>query len=145
VRAVDTNILVYAQVAATPQHEPARRLLFELAETALPWAIPWPCVYEFLRVVTHPRLLHPPMSFQAALAEVKSLLESPQLLLLAETSRHAEVMEQVVRRSCATGNLMYDAHIAALCLEHGVSEIITSDRDFLRFPGLKVFNPFGEA
>jgi len=145
VRAVDTNILVYAQVAATPHHEPARRLLFELAETALPWAIPWPCVYEFLRVVTHPRLLHPPMSFQAALAEVKSLLESPQLLLLAETSRHAEVMEQVVRRSGATGNLMYDAHIAALCLEHGVSEIITGDRDFLRFPGLKVFNPFGEA
>jgi predicted nucleic acid-binding protein len=84
--AVDTNILVYAQNESSPWHAPARRALESLANAAQPWAIPWPCVHEFLAIVTSPR-------------------------------------------------------IAALCIEHGVTELWTADRDFSRLPGLRAYNP----
>ena len=141
-RAVDTNVLVYAEIIGSAHHEQARRILEQLAQGSVPWALPWPCVYEFLRVVTHPRVYHPPVPAGVALADLRVVLASPSLVLLSETSRHAEVMEATVRNSGATGNLLHDAHIAALCLEHGVSELITGDRDFARFAGLQVVNPF---
>ena len=61
-----------------------------------------------------------------------------------ETSRHTEVMDAVVRRSGASGNLLHDAHIAALCIEHGVAELVTGDRDFRRFEGLRLYDPFAD-
>ena len=141
-QAVDTNVLVAAHVETVPEHQVAHDLLVLLAEGDLPWAIPWPCVYEFLRVTTHPRVFHPPFSLDHALRSISSLLKSPTLLLLSETGRHAEVMERVVSAGGSTGNLVHDAHIAALCIEHGVREIVTGDRDFTRFNGLVVINPF---
>jgi hypothetical protein len=141
-QAVDTNILIHAEVASSQRHDAALKILTGLAEGALPWAIPWPCIYEFLRVVTHPRVFHPPVPQNIALEDLRKLLASPSLFLLAETPRHVSMMDQVISQSGATGNLVHDAHIVALCLEHGVSEIITGDRDFTRFSGLKVFNPF---
>jgi uncharacterized protein len=142
VRAIDTNILVFAELRSSPQHVRALEVLRELAEGANAWAIPWPCVYEFLRVVTHPRVYHPPVPPDVALADIRAVLASPSLVLLAETPRHAEVMEAVVRESGSTGNLIHDAHIAALCFEHGVTELVTGDRDFRRFSGLRVLDPF---
>jgi toxin-antitoxin system PIN domain toxin len=142
VKAVDTNVLIYAEIRSSPQHEEARRLLGELAEGALPWAIPWPCIYEFLRIVTHPRVYHPPVPLSVALHDLRSILDSPTLLLLHETPNHSDVMMRVLKESGATGNLVYDAHIAALCLEHGITELISGDRDFARFPSLTVRNPF---
>ena len=141
-RAVDTNILIYAEMITSPHHAAARDLLQELAEAARPWAIPWPCVYEFLRVVTHPRVYHPPAPLAVALADLSAMLASPSLVLLSETSRHAEVMADVLEASGVAGNLVHDAHIAALCLEHGVSELLTGDRDFARFPSLRDSHPF---
>lgn len=140
-RAIDTNILVYAEIVSSEHHEAARRLLVELAEGLVPWAIPWPCIYEFLRVVTHPRVFSPPVPSAIALADLGEILASPALVLLSETERHAEILERVVRDSGVTGNLLHDAHIAALCIEHGVGELVTGDRDFARFP-LRVTNPF---
>ena len=102
-----------------------------------------PCVYEFLRVVTHSRIFHPPVPYDIALRDIRAVLKSPSLVMLSETDRHAEVTEDAVRGAAASGNLMHDAHIAALCLEHGVSELMTGDRDFLRFKGLRVTDPFG--
>ncbi len=116
----------------------------ELAEGALPWAIPWPCIYEFLRIVTHPRVYHPPVPLSVALHDLRSILDSPTLLLLHETPNHPDVMMRVLEESGVTGNLVHDAHIAALCLEHGISELITGDRDFARFAALAVVNPFTE-
>lgn len=141
-RAVDTNVLVAAHVETLSEHEAAADLLRLLAEGDLPWAIPWPCVYEFLRVTTHPRVFRPPLALEDALRWIGGVLDSPTLLLLSETSRHAEVMERVVSGARATGNLVHDAHIAALCLENGVREILTGDRDFTRFEGLSVTDPF---
>jgi hypothetical protein len=141
-RALDTNVLVQAEVVTSPFHGIARTLLTQLPEGPAPWAIPWPCVYEFLRVVTHPRVFHPPMPSAAAMRDLRHILASPSLVLLGETARHGEVMAAVVEASGASGNLVHDAHIASLCLEHGVSELVTGDRDFARFPQVRTFNPF---
>ena len=142
-KAVDTNVLVYAEITSSPHHQTAIAVLRSLADGRAPWAIPWPCLYEFLRVVTHPRVYHPPVPAARALEDLRAILSSPSLVLLSETSRHADMCVAVVQASGVSGNLMHPAHIAALCLEHGVSELMTGDRDFGRFAGLKVVNPFG--
>lgn len=141
-KAVDTNILVYAETRNVPQHPRSLQILTELSQGAATWAIPWPCIYEMLRVVTHARAFRGPISVDIALRDVKTILSSPSLLLLSETPRHATLLDEIVRQSGATGNLIHDAHIVALCLEHGVTELITGDRDFARFPRLRITNPF---
>lgn len=140
--AVDTNILVYAEMKNADQHARAIQVLTELAQGPAAWAIPWPCIYEMLRVITHPRAYRAPIVVDTALQDLKNLLASPSLMLLSETAQHAALLDQVVRQSGAAGNLIYDAHIVALCLEHGVTELITADRDFARFTGLRITNPF---
>lgn len=143
--AIDTNVLIFAEITSSPHHARARAVLRKLSEGATAWAIPWPCIYEFLRVVTHPRVYHPPVPMDIALRDVRAILDSPSLILLGETTRHAEVMDAVLRESGASGNLVHDAHIAALCLEHGVTEFLTGDRDFRRFSELNVTDPFAGA
>jgi predicted nucleic acid-binding protein len=86
--AVDTNLLVYAHRADSPWHEPARRRLQDLAEGRARWAIPWPCVHEFLAVVTHPRIYASPTPLARALDQVDAWLESPTVVLLAESADH---------------------------------------------------------
>ena len=98
-RAVDTNVLIYAVMATSRHHAAARALLRELSENARPWAIPWPCAYEYLRVVTHPRVYHPPAPLRLALADLRAIIASPSLLLLSETPRHADVMASVLEAS----------------------------------------------
>jgi toxin-antitoxin system PIN domain toxin len=142
VQGLDTNILIYAEIRSSAHHERAVTLLTELAEGSLPWSIPWPCVYEFLRVVTHPRVYHPPLPLAVALRDLGRVLDSPSLVMLHETESHAEIMKRVLEESGVSGNLIHDAHIAALCLENGVSELLTGDRDFTRFGSLTVRNPF---
>ncbi|HSN90432.1 MAG TPA: TA system VapC family ribonuclease toxin [Anaeromyxobacteraceae bacterium] len=140
--AVDTNVLVYAEMKATRHHARALELVTSLAEGEAQWAIPWPCLYEFLRVVTHPRVFRPPMALDDARADLRALLGSPSVVLLSETDRHAEILDELLAGSRATGNLVHDVHVAALCREHGVRELLTADVDFGRFKGLRVRNPF---
>jgi len=142
--ALDTNILVYARRRESVHHTAAKKLLAGLAEGDEPWALPWPCVYEFLRVVTHPRVFDPPTAIDAALDGVESLFASPSVVLLGEGPGHAAHMVRAIESGAARGNLAHDAHIAALAMEHGVQELWTTDRDFARFPGLAIRNPFEE-
>jgi uncharacterized protein len=139
--AVDTNLLIYARREEAPGHRKALELLRKLAEGQDPWAIPWPCIYEFLRVVTHPRVFDPPTRMEDALADLESLLRSPSLRMLGEGSAHQGHMSRTIRQGGVSGNLVHDAHIAALVVEHGVRELWTSDRDFTRFSGLRIRNP----
>jgi hypothetical protein len=140
--ALDTNILIYARREEAPHHARAKKLLRECAEGDSPWALPWPCIYEFVRVVTHPRVFDPATGLDDVLNDLDSLFQAPTLTLLREGPRHAAFMQRLLRSSQASGNLVHDAHIAALVAEHGVSELWTADRDFARFPGIRIRNPF---
>lgn len=139
--AVDTNILVAAHREDSGWHEPAYAAVAALAEAAAPWAIPWPCVHEFLAIATHQRIFSPPSPLPAALAQVDAWMESPSLVLLTESSEHWRSLRASLDRALATGPLVHDARIAALCRQHGVTELWTADRDFSRFPELTVRNP----
>jgi toxin-antitoxin system PIN domain toxin len=140
--ALDTNILIYARREESLQHVQARALLRRLADGMEPWAIPWPCIYEFLRVVTHPRVFDPPTDLDVALEDLEALFASPSLVLIGEGPSHHAHFRSAVSVGRARGNLAHDAHIAALALEHGIRELWTTDRDFARFTGLRVRNPF---
>lgn len=140
--AVDTNFLVYARREEAIHHAEAKHLLAELSEGLRPWAIPWPCVYEFLRVVTHPRVFKPPTQLAVALEDLDQLFDSPAIVLLGEGPSHRAHLRHFISTGRASGNIVHDAHIAALLREHGVREFWTSDRDFHRFPGIPVRNPF---
>jgi len=140
--AIDSNILVHARREEAPHHAQALALLTNLAEGSSPWAIPWPCVYEFLRIVTHPRVFDPPTPPQAAMEDLMSLLESPSLIMLGEGPAHIGHLSRAIRDGQAAGNLIHDAHIAALCAESGVAELLTADRDLARFSQVRARNPF---
>jgi toxin-antitoxin system PIN domain toxin len=140
--ALDTNILVHARREELAHHARARDLLVRLAEGDDAWALPWPCVYEFLRVITHSRVFDPPTPFDAALEDLEALFASPSLVLLGEGSTHPAHLRRITTGGRVAGNLVHDAHIAALALEHGVRELWTLDRDFARFPELTMRNPF---
>lgn len=139
--AVDTNILVYVHRQDSPWHEAAHARLAELAEGRAAWAIPWPCLHEFLAIVTHPQIYSPPSPLATALAQVEAWLEAPGLVLLAETGSYWPELRATLTAGRVAGPQVHDARIAALCRLHGVKELWTSDRDFGRFPGLKVTNP----
>lgn len=142
--AVDTNLLVYAHRADSEWHARAAGCLRGLAEGAPAWAIPWPCLHEFLAIVTHTRIYDPPTPLASALDQVDAWLESPSLVLLSEHERHWEALRELLVRGRISGPKVHDARVAALCLAHGVRELWTADRDFSRFPDLVTTNPLAQ-
>jgi toxin-antitoxin system PIN domain toxin len=139
--AVDTNVLVYAHRADASFHSAALRRLLGLAEGKAAWAIPWPCVHEFLAITTHPRIYDPPTPLAEALNQIDAWLESPTLVLLTESDQHWPELRAMLLAGQITGPRVHDARIAALCRQHGVRELWSADRDFGRFPELNVVNP----
>ena len=139
--ALDTNVLVYAHREEVSLHRPAHRRLAELAEGRAAWAIPWPCVHEFLAIVTHPRIFDPPSPLARALEQLEAWLESPTLVLLGEAESYSPELRRLLEVGRVSGPRVHDARIAALCLSHGVRELWSADRDFSRFPDLAVRNP----
>lgn len=139
--AVDTNLLVYAHRRDSEWHSAARETVENLAEGAASWAIPWPCIYEFYAVVTHPRIYDPPSTPAEALAQIESWLGSPSVVLLAESAGFAAALLDLLRSSRPVGPKIHDARIAALCRHGGVRELLSADRDFSRFPRLRTRNP----
>jgi toxin-antitoxin system PIN domain toxin len=139
--AVDTNILVYAHNRASEWHAAARRALEGVAHAPAPWAIAWPCLHEFLAVVTNPRLFRRPEPLEPALKQVEVWMESPGLQLIGEMLGHWTELSRLLRSGRLAGGAVHDARIAAICREHGVTELWTADRDFSRMRGLRVRNP----
>lgn len=140
--AVDTNILVYAHRADSPWHAKAAELIRGLAEGSLGWAIPWPCIHEFLSIVTHPKIYRPPSPLVAATEQVAAWIESPSLNLLGESPEHWRTLREVIEAGRIVGPRVHDARVAALCIQHGVRELWSSDRDFGAMSGLTTRNPF---
>lgn len=140
--AIDTNILVYAHRAELPHHAAARSLVMQLASGSTPWAIPWPCLYELVKVVTHPRVFRPPTPLADAMALVESLAASPSVVLLGQGPAHLDHLRRAIDDGQPVGSLVHDAHIVALASEHGVTELLSADRDFRRFQTLNVRDPF---
>jgi toxin-antitoxin system PIN domain toxin len=139
--AIDTNLLVYAHRRDSSWHTVARDAVAGLAEGRSTWAIPWPCIHEFLAIVTHPRIYRPPTPLANAIDQVSAWLESPSLVTLAENDSYWTVLAECLSTGRTAGAHVHDARIAALCLAHGVRELWTQDRDFGRFPALAVRNP----
>lgn len=139
--AVDTNILVYAHRADSPFHEQAFQRIAELAAGIATWAIPWPCLHEFIAVVTNRRIFVPASSLEEACEQVEAWLESPSLVLLAESATHWSTLRPLLEAGRTAGPQIHDARIAAICRQHGVRELWSADRDFDRFKDFSVVNP----
>lgn len=139
--AVDTNLLVYAHRGDSEWSDAARRCLVQLAESPSPWAIPWPCLHEFVGIVTHPRVFRPPSTLDEVVEQVEAWSASPSFHWLSEGAHHWPALRSVLAASRVVGPKVHDARIAALCVQHGVDELWSADRDFGRFAGLRVRNP----
>lgn len=143
--ALDTNILVYAHRRDAEFHDQATKALRGLAEGQRSWAIPWPCIHEFLAIATHPRIYDPPSTLDQALEQIGAWLEAPTLDLLHETASHWQWLVRIVDEGKIVGPKVHDARIAALCLANGVTELWSADRDFSRFGRLATRNPLTTA
>lgn len=141
---VDTNVLIYAAETNFVEHERCRQRLLEWREQTGAWYSTWGIFYEFLRVVTHPRVFSRPWNLGDAWAFLDALLVAPGFDLLVETDRHHAVASEVFRGSPhLAGNVLHDARTAVLMKEHGIHRIYTRDTDFHRFPFIEVLDPLG--
>ncbi len=140
--AVDTNILVYSHRRDSAFFEASQAVIRSLAESAAPWAIPWPAVHEFLAIVTHPRIYSPASPLATAIEQIKRWAGSPSLSFIGEHGgAYLDVLAHQLQSGRVVGVRVHDARIAAICISHRVDELWTADRDFTRFPGVRVRNP----
>lgn len=139
---VDTNVLVYAADSHSTEHRRCRDLIEHWRREPLPWFTTWPVITEFLRVVTHPRVLRRPWNLADGWSYVKSLLASPSLQLLVPGPHHVEVAGKTfAEHPDLRANILHDAHTAILMREHGIRQIYTRDKAFRHFPFLEVIDP----
>jgi toxin-antitoxin system PIN domain toxin len=139
---LDANVLLYASDEASPFHERARTLLQELAAGPGIVHLFWPTVMAYLRLSTHPSVFGRPLPPQEALANIERLLQLPQVQSPGEQDRFWSVFEGAAEDADARGNLVPDAHLVALMIQNGVGAIWTHDRDYRRFTGVEVRDPF---
>lgn len=135
-RLIDVNILVHAFREDSPRHAILRGWLEEQVYSEGAFAVADLSLSGFLRVVTHPRVFNPPTPLREALEFVEALRGQPNCVVLTPGERHWSIFTRLCRDSEARGNLVPDAYLAATAIESG-SELITTDRDFSRFPGLR--------
>jgi len=139
--ATDTNLLIYSHREDSEFHAAAKEVVDSLRNQAAPWAIPWPCIHEFIGIATNPGIYRPASTLAEALGFLDTLFASPQLHLLSESPGYFDRLRGLATAAKLKGPRIQDARIAALCLHHGVSELWSADRDFSAFPQLKVRNP----
>lgn len=137
---VDANLLVYAHVASLPQHERAREWLDDQLNGAAPVGLPWPSLLAFLRLVTNPRVFERPEPIASAWGQVLAWLGCETAWIPQAGDRHAELLSELLTLPGIQANLVPDAHLAALAMEHGLI-LCSTDGDFARFPLLRWMNP----
>ncbi len=142
---VDTNILLYAADADSPNHALHRSNVECWRRQSTPWHITWGIVYEFLRVATHPRVFNTPFTLENAWSFIEAVLASPGLTPLVPTKRHRFVVSDFFKEHPdISGNLVFDARTAILMRENGIKKIYTRDMDFHRFPFIEVVDPVAD-
>jgi len=139
-RLPDVNLLLYAFRDAAPDHQRYRAWLEATVDAEEPFAVADIVLSGFVRVATHPRIFDPPASLDEAFAFARALRGAPTAVLVVPGPRHFDLFEKLCRDGGARGNLVSDAYLAALVIESG-SELVTTDRDFARFPGLRWRHP----
>ncbi len=141
---LDTNVLVYATHTASPFHARARALVEHLvAGPALAYLL-WPAIAGYLRIVTHPAILGTPLTTDEATSNVEAMLAPSHIRVAGEGDGFWRSFQSVAADVKPRGNLIPDAHLVALMREHGVSTIWSNDRDFRKFRGISVKDPFSE-
>ncbi len=136
----DINLFIYAHNEASALHAGARDWWRELMRGPTPVAIPWASVFGFVRLVTHPAVLVAPLAPHEALDRVDGWFEQEHVRVLEPGPRHLQIARDLFAATGVGGALTTDTHLAALAIEHG-AELHSNDRDFERFPGLRVRNP----
>jgi toxin-antitoxin system PIN domain toxin len=139
---VDTNVLVYAANEDCPEHDRCLELLERWRHSPFPWYVTWSIVYEFIRIVTHPRVVSHPWSVEASWSFITALTASDSMGVLRATEAHERILGQVLEEHPdLRGNLLHDTHTVVLMREHGIRQIYTRDTDFHRFKALEVLDP----
>lgn len=137
---VDANLLIYAHVTSLPQHPQARRWLDDQLNGAPRVGLPWPSLLAFVRVSTNPRAFPKPLALAAAWRQVESWLDLDSVWIPSPTPHHRAVLSDLLAQVPLSADLVTDAHLAALAIEHGLT-LCSADSDFARFPGLTWRNP----
>lgn len=140
--AIDVNILLYASDASSPHHVAAVAFLESAADGNETMYFAWPTLMGYVRMVTHPRIFAAPLSPGEAMANVDRLLGRPNVRVLSEAEGFWHIYREVAKDTPIRGNLVPDAHLAAILKQHGVRKLYTHDRDFLKFPFLRIIDPF---
>ncbi len=139
---LDVNVLLYASDSSSPNHGAARQFLESRPLEKELLCLAWPVIMAYLRISTHPRIFASPLSPKTALANIETLLALPQVRVLSETEGFLETYQEVTAGMSVRGNLVPDAHLAALLRQHDVRTLYTNDGDFRRFAFLEIRNPF---
>ncbi len=137
---VDVNLLVYSVIVEQPQHFAANAWLDQQLNGSAKVGVPWPSLLGFLRLVTNGRLFSTPLSIDAAWSVVEAWLKCPAVWTPQATNAHSEILRGLLEGSAVRANLVPDAHLAALAIEHGLT-LCSTDGDFARFRGLRWSNP----
>ena len=140
---VDANLLLYAEDSLSEHHEAARNWWDARLSGSDPVGLCWPVLNAFLRIATNARLHQRPLTLKEATARVQSWLDQSCVCIIQPTEQHWVIFQQMLRSGNAVGNLVSDAHLAALAVEHNCV-LHSSDADFSRFRGLKWKNPIAK-
>lgn len=141
---LDVNVLVYAADETSDRHSRSRALLDHIATNPAITYLFWPVLLGYVRIITHPAIVDSPLSPDAAIADIDDLVRRPQIVVVGEGERFWETFTRLARTVTPRGNLTPDTHLVALMAENGVSTIWTGDRDFRKFSGITVNDPFDE-
>ena len=137
---VDTNILLYAEDSLSEHHLPARAWWDDQLSGSGPVCLCWPVLSAFVRIGTNARLHQRPLTVKEAVDRVQSWLDQPCVQVIQPTEQHWSILQRMLREGNASANLVSDAHLAALAIEHNC-QLQSTDADFARFPGLDWRNP----
>lgn len=141
---VDANLLVYAHVTSFTQHAEAREWLDSRLNGRERVGLPWPSLLAFIRLTTNPRVFSSPLSIDSAWQQVNDWFACDASWTPTPTTNHAEILGKMLSVSGISANLVPDAHLAALAVEHGLT-LCSADGDFARFPDLRWRNPLAKA